>query len=159
MTAMAEKTLNLTTKPETVQWPETHYVFIEKVGHIPTNAPQAWNAMHPLVPSIEKNNQVTGYMSLYDMEKQVYRAGVSIAAEPRELPAGVKYEKFAGGKYAKFVLTGPFTLLGPATGRACELVREQELPVRRSFNIENYVDDPRVTAEDRLRTEILFPVE
>jgi effector-binding domain-containing protein len=111
------------------------------------------------VPAIAKNNQVTAYMSLYDMDKRIYRAGVSIAAEPRELPEGVRHEKFAGGKYAKFVLTGPFALLAPATGRACELVKEQKLPVRAGFNIEHYVDDPRVTPEDELRTEILFPVE
>ena len=159
MTTTAEKPLQLTTTPETVEWPETHYVFIEKVGHIPTIAPQAWNAMHPLVPAIEKNNPVTGYMSLYDMEKGIYRAGVSIGAEPKQLPAGVEYEKIAGGRYAKFVLTGPFAELGPATGRACALVREQRLPVRSGYNIENYVDDPRVTPEDQMRTEILFPLE
>ncbi len=159
MTATAEKSLNLTTNPETVQWPETHYVFIEKVGPFQINAPQAWNAIHPLVPEIAKNNQVTGYMSLYDMEKQIYRAGVAVAAEPKELPAGVAYEKFAGGKYAKFVLTGPFSQLGEATGRTVERVRELKLPLRVAFNIENYVDDPRVTPEDQLRTEILFPVE
>lgn len=159
MTTTAEKTLNLTTTPETVEWPATHYVFIEKVGPFQTSAPQAWNQLHPLVPEIEKNNQVTGYMSLYDMEKGIYRAGVSIAAEAKHLPPAVDYEKFAGGRYAKFVLTGPFSQLGPATGRACELVRELRLPLRRAFNIENYVDDPRVTPEDRLRTEILFPVQ
>jgi predicted transcriptional regulator YdeE len=159
MTATAEKTLNLTTTPETVEWPETHYVFIEKVGPIPANAPQAWNAMHPLVPAIATNNHVTGYMSLYDMDQQIYRAGVSIAADPKDLPEGVRYEKFAGGKYAKFVLTGPFMLLPQANGRACELVREQKLPVHAGFNIENYVDDPRATPEDQVRTEILFPVE
>ena len=26
------QSLNLTTKPETVTWPETHYVYIEKIG-------------------------------------------------------------------------------------------------------------------------------
>ncbi len=159
MTATAEKTLNLTTTPESVEWPATHYVFIEKVGPFQTSAPQAWNQMHALVPEIEKSNQVTGYMSLYDMEKGIYRAGVSIAAEAKNLPAGVDYEKFAGGKYAKFVLTGPFSLLPQATGRTVERVRELKLPLRRAFNIENYVDDPRTTPEDRLRTEILFPVQ
>jgi len=158
MTAIAEKTLNMATTPATVEWPETHYVFIERVGPIPANAPLAWNAMHPLVPAIAERNQVTGYMSLYDVDKGVYRAGVSIAAEPRDLPEEARYEKFAGGKYAKFALTGPFVQLPQATGRACELVREQKLPVRSGFNIENYVDDPRVTPEDQLRTEILFPV-
>jgi hypothetical protein len=29
--------------------------------------------------------------------------------------------------------------------------------VRKDFNIENYVTDPRMTPEDELITEILFP--
>ena len=36
--------LNLTPTPETVTWPETHYVYIEKVGPFQNNAPQAWKS-------------------------------------------------------------------------------------------------------------------
>jgi hypothetical protein len=36
-------------------------------------------------------------------------------------------------------------------------VREQKLPLRDEYNIENYVTHPRVTPEDQLITEILFP--
>jgi effector-binding domain-containing protein len=39
------------------------------------------------------------------------------------------------------------------------IVAEKKIPVRAGFNIENYVNDPRVTPEDEVMTEILFPTE
>ena len=149
--------MNLTQEPETVTWPETHYVFIEKVGPFMSTAPEAWTKLHQLTSEVAEHNQITGYMSLYKMGPKVYRAGVSVAAPPKDLPDGLQYEKFDGGKYARFVLTGPYSNLGPASGRTCEIVAEKKLPLRDDFNIEHYVNDPRVTPEDQLVTEILFP--
>jgi hypothetical protein len=153
----ATKEVRLTEKADTKHWPEMHYVFIERYGFIPENAPLAWTELHRLVPRIEQHNQITGYMSLYRMDLNVYRAGVSIAEKPVRLPKGVHYEKYAGGKFHRFVLTGPFSQLGPATGLACARVGEQNLALRDDYNIENYVTDPRVTPQDKLTTEILFP--
>ncbi|HEX4311450.1 MAG TPA: GyrI-like domain-containing protein [Acidobacteriaceae bacterium] len=158
MAATIAKEIQLTLQPDTIRRPEMHYVFIEKVGSIPANAPQAWNAMHAWVPAIAANNQVTGYMSLYCMERGIYRAGIAVAAEPQLLPAGVQYEKIAGGQYSRFVLTGSYSQLPEATGLAVARARELELPLRADYNIENYVSDPRVTPEDQNIIEILFPV-
>jgi hypothetical protein len=36
--------MNLTEVPESVTWPETHYVFLEKIGPFPTNAPKPGRA-------------------------------------------------------------------------------------------------------------------
>jgi predicted transcriptional regulator YdeE len=151
--------MNLTEKPDTLQWPETHYVFLEKVGPIPQNAPQAWQEFHTFMPGLQARYSITGAMSLYKMGPQIYRAGYMLAAPPLDLPAGLRYEKFAGGKYARFTLKGPYAQLGPATGRVMQLVAEQHLPLRDDFNIENYVTDPSKTPEDQLITEILVPVD
>lgn len=157
MTMAATADVRLTEKADTKDWPEMHYVFIERVGSIPQNAGLAWTELHRLRPEIEKHNLVTGYMSLYRMDQNVYRAGVRVLEKPQHLPEGLRYEKYAGGKFHRFVLTGPFTQLDPATGLAVQRVREQNLALRDDFNIENYVTDPRVTPEDELITEILFP--
>lgn len=149
--------MNLTETPVSVNWPETHYVFLEKVGPFLQNAPAAWNEVHQLIPAVAEHNQITGYISLYKVGPQIYRAGVSVAAPPANLPEGLKYEKFPGGKYGKFVLTGSYSQLAQACGRAFELA-QQLLALRDGFNIENYVNDPRVTPEDQLITELLFPV-
>jgi hypothetical protein len=81
--------MNLTVEPEIVTWPETHYVFLERTGPFMTTAPDAWTNLHNSVPAIAEKNQITGYMSLYKVVPQVYRAGVSIAAPPTDLPEGL----------------------------------------------------------------------
>ena len=73
------------------------------------------------------------------------------------MPVGIAYEKLPGGKYARLTLSGSYSNLPAATGRAFEIVRDSKLPVRDDYNIENYFDDSRTTPENQLITEILFP--
>jgi len=150
--------MSLNEKSDSVQWPETHYVFLEKLGPFAQNAPLAWQELHARLAAVAEHNTITGYISRYKIAPQIYRAGVSVVARPERLPEGLRYEKFDGGKYTRFVLTGPYPQLGEATGRACKLVAEQKIPLRDDFNIENYVNDPRTTPEAELITEILFPM-
>ncbi len=149
--------MNLTQEPEYILWPETYYVFVEKTGPFMQNAPAAWGEAHALVPALLEHNKIAGYLSLYKMNTGTYRAGFALEAPPSELPRGLAYEKFEGGRYAKFVLTGPYSQLGPATGRVMEMVKEQGIDVRDGWNIENYVNDPRTTPEAELISEICVP--
>jgi len=152
--------MNLTLEPETVTWPEMHYVFVEKTGPFMENAPAAWGEAHGQIAALSAHNQITGYTSLYKVgPPNLYRAGFSIAAEPKELPAGLQYAKFAGGKYARFVLTGPYDQLGEASGKVWKTVAEKKIALRDDFAIENYVNDPRVTPAEQLVTEILVPMQ
>ncbi len=150
--------MNLTAKPESVNWPETHYVFVERVGPFQQNAPAAWESAHTFTPALSEHNRIAGYMSLYKMgPPNVYRAGFALAAPPVDLPGGLQFETFKGGKYSKFVLIGPYSQLGEATGKVWKIVAEQKIPLRDDYAIENYVNDPRVTPEDQLITEVLIP--
>jgi effector-binding domain-containing protein len=149
--------VKLSQEPEIVTWPETRYVFIEKIGPFQNTAPQAWQSLHQLVPKISEHNKISGYMSLYKVQPKIYRAGVSLAAEPKNLPADVEYLKFKGGKYSRFVLTGPYSDLPEASGRVFEIVGKKNIRLRDDFCIENYVNDPRTTPEEQLITEILIP--
>lgn len=149
--------MSLNESSDTVQWPAKHYVFLEKIGPFMQTAPAAWNEFHQIRSEVEAHNSITGYMSLYKMGPQIYRAGVSLSAPPQQLPKGLRYEKVNGGKFTRFVLTGPYMQLGEATGRACKLVAEQKIPLRDDYNIEHYVTDPRTTPEAQLITEIMFP--
>jgi effector-binding domain-containing protein len=157
MATPQKATIKLTQEPEIVTWPETHYVFIEKIGPFQDTAPKAWQELHPLVPKIAEHNKITGYMSLYKAVSKIYRAGLAVAAEPKNLPATFKYEKFKGGKYNRFVLTGSYANLPQASGRVFEIVVEKKIQMRDDFCIENYANDPRTTPEDQLITQILIP--
>jgi DNA gyrase inhibitor GyrI len=104
-----------------------------------------------------EQNKITGYLSLYKIAPQIYRAGVALAAAPKDLPEGLSYEKFKGGKYSRFVLTGPYSNLPQACGRVFQIVADTQISLRDDFGIENYVTDPRTTPEEQLVTEILVP--
>ena len=149
--------MELTQEPEIITWPETHYVFIEKTGPFMTAAPQAWQKLHQLTPQISEHNKINGYMSLYKTEPKIYRAGVSVASPPKDLPEGLEYTKFKGGKYSRFVLTGSFSNLPEASRRVFQIVAEKKIQLRDDYCIENYVNDPRTTPEEQLITEILVP--
>lgn len=151
--------MKLTEEPEIVNWPETHYIFIEKIGPFMETAPKSWGIVHPLVPAVSEHNKITGYMTLYKPGPKVYRAGLSLTAAPQKLPEAFTYDKFAGGKYSRFVLTGRFSDLGAASGRVFEIVAEKEIRMRDDFCIEHYVTDPRTTPEDQNVIEILIPTE
>lgn len=151
--------MRLTLEPVTVTWPESHYVFIEKLGPFMQTANAAWTEAHKLVPALSESNQIIGYTSLYKMgPPNQYRAGFTLAAAPKDLPESLKYQHFAGGQYAKFVLTGPYTQLPEASGKVWDTVGATKIAVRNDFAIENYMNDPRVTPEDQLITEILVPI-
>src|ERR1700677_1411366 len=149
--------MNLTETPDILTWPETHYIFLEKIGPFQNTAPQAWQNLHQLVPRISEHNKITGYMSLYKMEAKIYRAGVSLAGVPEHLPEGLEYVLFKGGKYSRFVLTGPYSDLPEASGRVWKVASQIRMRLPDDYNIEHYVNDPRTTPEQQLVTEILFP--
>jgi predicted transcriptional regulator YdeE len=151
--------MNLTETPEVVTWPETHYVFIEKIGPFQETAPAAWTELHRRVPEIAEQGKIIGYMSLYKIEpgNMTYRAGVALAAAPTKTPAGLRSELFAGGKYSRFTLTGSYSNLPQACGRVFAIVAETKLAQRDDYCIENYANDPRTTPEAELITQILIP--
>jgi effector-binding domain-containing protein len=159
MESAKRASIKLTQEPEIVTWPETHYVFIERIGPFQNTARQAWQELHQLVPRISEHNKIAGFMTLYKVGPKLYRAGVSLAAEPKNLPEKLAYEKFKGGKYSRFVLTGSYANLPEASGRVFEIVSERKIQLRDDHCIENYVNDPRSTPEDQLVTEILIPTE
>lgn len=151
--------MNLTEGGESVRWTQTHYVFVERTGPISKIAPATWQAVLGYVRHLAESNRIDGRMSLYKTVPSVYRAGFVLPREPKSLPPGLEYELFPGGMYRRFVLTGPYSQLGAATGRAFEWIAQEGLTLRSDFCIESYVNDPQTTPEDGLVTEILLPAD
>jgi effector-binding domain-containing protein len=149
--------MNLTEVPDVVHWPATHYVFLERVGPFMKTAREAWQDLHALKYLIAETSQITGAMALYRMSPDIYRAGFILAGAPPALPPELAYEKFPGGKFSRFVLTGSYANLPQASGRVWEIVSRTGIETRADFAIENYANDPSSTPEAELITEILVP--
>jgi len=159
-----ETQMNLTTDFETVSRPLTHYVFLEKRGPFAEVAPPLWEQLQPLIPQLGPG-QAREFLGVSGIDKSragedamIYQAGVSVATEPAKLPGGLQHRAIPKGNYARFVLTGPYTQIWPAFDRVFKTLAEKKVELRPEFCIENYVNDPRTTPEEKLLTEILVPV-
>ncbi len=150
--------MNLTEEPEIVDFAPMHYVFVEKTGPFMKVAPEAWQTVHSLSPLLREHNQIKGGVSLYRMDPNTYRAGFSLEAEPVHLPQGLTYEKFAGGRYSKFVLTGPYSDLPAASGRAWEIVGKSGTMVRSDSAFRTTSTIPS-THPPNMRDKDLIPTE
>lgn len=160
---LKEITMNLTPNFETVTRPLTHYVFLEKRGPFAEVAPPLWNELMPLLPRIDQQ-QIREYLGVSGIDKSrpgedamIYQAGVSCAEEPGDLPDGLQHRAIKAGNYARFLLTGPYSHIWPAFDRIFKTLAEK-VELRPEFCIENYLNDPRFTPEEKLQTELLIPI-
>ena len=161
---LKEITMNLTPDFETITRPLTYYVFLEKRGPFAEVAPPLWNELMPLLQSLE-HKQIREYLGVSGIDKSrpgedamIYQAGVSVVEEPKELPRGLARRAIKSGRYARFLLTGPYSQIWMAFDRIFKSLAEKNVELRPEFCIENYMNDPRFTPEDKLQTELLVPV-
>ena len=161
---LKEVSMNLTTEFESVTRPETHYAFLEKRGPFAEVAPPLWNELVPLLARIDPG-QIREYLGVSGIDRSrpgedamIYQAGVALADKPKKLPAGLEQKSIKAGKYARFVLTGRYADIWMAFDRIFKTLAERRVTLRPEFCIENYLNDPRLTPEDQLKTELLVPI-
>jgi AraC family transcriptional regulator len=161
---LKESTMNLTPNYETITRPLTHYVFLEKRGPFPEVAPPLWNAFMPLLPRLNQL-QIREYLGVSGIDKSkpgedamIYQAGVACSEEPQKLADGLQHRAIKPGKYARFLLTGPYSQIWPAFDRMFKTLADKNVELRPEFCIENYLNDPRYTPEEKLQTELLIPI-
>jgi DNA gyrase inhibitor GyrI len=156
--------MNLNKNFEIVTRPTTHYVFLEKRGPFAEVAPKAWEQMFPLVMSQITQAEIVGLLGLSGIDRSktgdeglIYQAGVAVSHPPKSAVEGLQYKKIESGKYSRFLLVGPYAHIGPAFDEVFKTLAEKKVELREEFCIENYLNDPKVTPEDQLKTEILIP--
>lgn len=161
---LKEIAMNLSAEFEPVDRPITHYVFLEKHGPFAEVAPPLWNDLLPLLGRLDQQ-QVREYLGLSGIDKNrtgedtmVYQAGVTLAQPPNKLPEGFQHRTIKAGKYASFLLVGPYSHVWMAFDRIFKTLSEKHINLRPEFCIENYLNDPRVTPEAELQTQLLVPI-
>lgn len=159
-----EITMNLTKNFEIVTRPTTHYVFLEKHGPFAEVAPPAWDEMFPLMSSQIPQQEIKEFLGLSGIDRSrmaedtmIYQAGVAIVHPPKPGMKGLQYRKIESGKYARFLLIGPYAHIAPAFDQVFKKLAEKNVALREEYCIENYLNDPKVTPENELKTEILVP--
>ena len=156
--------MNLTSSPKMVTRPTTHYVFLQRQGPFSEIAPPTWDAMFPLLASQVEDKERVEFLGLSGIDRtkpgedsMIYQAGVAVKQAPAKELKGLQYRKIDGGKYARFLLIGPYSQIAAAFDRIFKTLAEKKIELREEFCIENYLNDPKETSEDQLQTEILIP--
>ena len=160
-----EINVNLTPDFDVVTRSLTHFVFLERRGPFAEVAPPLWYELLPAVQHI-KPQEIREYLGLSGIDKNspgeeamIYQAGVALAQIPDELPGALHQRSIKSGTYARFLLTGPYTQIWMAFDHIFKILVEKKVNLRPEFCAENYLNDPRVTSEDELKTELLVPIE
>lgn len=160
---LKEITMNLTPNFETINRPLTHYVFLEKRGPFAEVAPPLWNELMPLLERLNQQ-QIREYLGVSGIDKSkpgedamIYQAGVACVQKLEKLPEGLQQRSIKSGKYARFLLIGPYSQIWMAFDRIFKTL-DKNVELRPEFCIENYLNDPRFTPEDKLQTELLIPL-
>lgn len=157
--------LNLTLKPEIITRPTTHFLHVRKAGIFAEVAMPTWYAMFPLIGAIDKSS-IKEFLgaSVMDLKTQdevgmFYDAGIALNEKPAHVPKGMEYTKINSGKYARFILTGPYPGVWPAFEKIFQILGDKKIELRDGACIENYISNPEITPEVDLITELLVPVK
>ena len=160
-----EMKLNIDLKPEMIDRPVTHFVYLERTGPFAEIAPSAWDEMFRLLDRQITHDRLTEFLGLSGIDKtkqgegsMIYQAGVCVASKPSDVPKGLQYKKIEAGKYAQFLLSGAYSQIWIAFSQIFRALAESSVRLREEYCIENYINDPKVTPEDQLQTQILIPV-
>jgi effector-binding domain-containing protein len=92
-----------------------------------------------------------------DMNNLDMEVGFPVASSIPEKD-NIKMSKLPGGKAAVYTHTGPYNKLGEAYEKLMDWMKEKNLTPSQSC-YEIYIDDPENTPEDKLKTEIYFPIK
>mgnify|MGYP006179172743 CR=1 FL=1 len=144
-----------------INWPVSHFVYVGKTGPFCETARACWESFNANETAISAGaDDFVSHFSLYKIEPEmIYKAGKSITSPPTgELPEGVEYLEFAGGKYLQFTLTGCYSQLPVVVGQVFERVKNENVSTRDDFYIEHYANNPATTATEDLITHILIPI-
>lgn len=159
-----EINMNLTSNPEMVTRPTTHYVFLQRQGPFAEIAPPTWEAMFPILADQIEQQDILEFLGLSGIDRtklgedaMIYQAGVALRHPPAAPLKGLQYRKIEAGKYARFLLIGIYSHIWSAFDQVFKTLAEKKIALREEFCMENYLNDPKVTPEDQLQTEILIP--
>lgn len=94
-----------------------------------------------------------------DESSMIYEAGVVITEDLKKVPKGLQSTKIPAGRYAQFTLIGPYHLVWPAFEQIFKILGDLKIELRKGPCIENYLNDPKITPEDKLVTQLLIPVK
>ena len=107
---------------------------------------------------VNATGKVMSVYYTYHPEKMTFRSGFSVAADDLAKARGdIKSDVTPAGRALTFTHIGPYALLRESYGELMAYASKNNLELKPP-SWEIYVNDPRVTPEADLRTDVFFPL-
>lgn len=156
---------NMNLEPEIIDRDTTVvHSFAATGGEFKDVAPIAWQEFLKVLETISEDlskSEFFGVGTTHQSDtKQVcnYKAALSIPTNLSASIKGLKREEIPASKYAKFLLKGSYDNVWVAFDKAFQIITDGPYEISDAPCLENYLNDPSVTPEEDLLTEILIPI-
>ena len=133
-------------------------------GPFAETAPGVWERLFASVDLAAHTTDTTEFLGLSRVEdrvgkspRNVYHAAFTVE-EALEIP-GCETVPVQGGHYLRWVLKGPHRNIWPAFHRVLRLANESTHALREAPCLEIYLNNPAMTPEPELLTELLVPIQ
>ncbi|MNJ98445.1 DNA gyrase inhibitor [compost metagenome] len=153
--------LNLSERPKIIARPDVWFAFIKVLGN--EHAPEAWRTLTDVIwkdKMVEKDSEfIAAFYPDPITQKMHYEAGITVSHEFTSRDA-LKCRRLEGGKYASFMLKGPYENIYSAFSKLnSNWVTENRHQLRDAACLEVYLNDPKTTLSKDLLTELLIPIK
>lgn len=154
--------INMEMKPEIITRNETTiYSYAASDTSFKEAAQIAWNEFLQIIPTVKEDLTQSEFLGVGEMNSNncSYKAAISIPTNPQAKIDKLTKEVIPASKYAKFLLKGSYEGVWFAFDKAFKFINESEYEIGSAPSLENYLNDPSVTPESELLTEILIPLK
>lgn len=140
------------------------FIYVERKGPFATEAPKAWGDFWSKAEGKFSPKVVIATVGLSrpgesQENESIYQAGVILTAKMHHLPPDLSFRELHPGRFASFLLTGPYEQLGQSYQQIFAHWEKYKFKIRPEFCIENYLNDPKKTNPDELKTAIMIPIQ
>lgn len=162
----SEMKLNLSVVPDVIIRPSRQILTISGEGAAFSElAPMVWQNFFGVVAQDPQDLSGCEFLGLSfvqtigDIPQHHYKVALTIPPSRTLSIKGMIVESLPEQKYLKFLLRGAYQGVWPAFEHMFRYVTEHGYKLASQPCIENYLNDPNVTPESELLTELLIPIE
>ncbi|MFG1593585.1 GyrI-like domain-containing protein [Halobacteriovorax sp. CON-3] len=154
--------INMEMKPEIIIRHKTViYGYEAQDASFKDAAQIAWQEFLQILSKVQEDLSQSEFLGVGDIinEECTYQAAISLPTNESAIIPKLTRSEIPASKYAKFLLKGSYDGIWFAFDKAFKFINEGDYEIGDAPCLEVYLNDPSITPEDELMTEILIPIK
>jgi AraC family transcriptional regulator len=154
--------INMDMNPEVITRNETViYGYQSEDTSFKDAAQVAWQQFLEIIPTLKEDLSQSEFLGVGEMAgtQCSYKAAITLPKNEDAKIDKLAREVIPASKYAKFLLKGSYEGIWFAFDKAFKYINEGNYEIGEAPALEVYLNDPSITPEEELLTEILIPIK